>query len=581
MWRGPTALARFATGACAMAIVVVLAVIPPSRLCVPVNVAASNEKSSLLAILAQDYEAGRPTVDGQCVHINVTRVPSGEAEAALERGWDEVSDGAPAPDVWSPAATTWVDLLVFQRRAKGLSNIVPAGASRIIQSPLVIAMPEPMARAMGWGTKEIGWADIFDLAKDPQGWGRYEHPEWGPFKLGKTSPLSSTSGLHALIATYYAAGGKADGSADAGTLGFMRTVESAVVHYGDTVANYLKDLLECDARRQVEQCVSALAIEEKQMLDYNRGNPESKVPAPKGVLPNVELVAIYPRDGTLFADHPYVVLTTDDKTRRAADAFLEYLRSPAIQLRFGRAGFRGYDRDPGPEITTGNRVDPGKPSSVYPLPVPAVIADIQASWRANIRKSARVLLVVDVGGSTAERAPNTSKTKLEVVKDAASAAIDGFGREDEVGLWWYSSTSDGSPPYHEVVPLAPISQQKSVLKHDIEALQPQGQHKALYTTIDAAVASMRASYDSTRINAVVVLTDGGNDDPSNNSLNSLLRTLQGQPRDAFVRIFTVGFGDKAEIDTLEQIALVGRGGSYSDRDPRAIDKILKRVISNF
>jgi Ca-activated chloride channel homolog len=565
-----------------MAIVVVLALIPPSRFCVPLNIAASNEKSSLLAILAEEYEAARPTVDGRCVDVNVTRVPSGEAEAALARGWDEATDGSPFPDVWSPAATTWVDLLVFHRRAAGLPNIVPAGAPRIIQSPLVIAMPEPMARAMGWGTKEIGWADIFDLAKDPNGWGRYGYAEWGRFKLSKTSPLSSTSGLHALIATYYAAGGRGDGSApDAGTLGFMRTVEGSVVHYGDTVANYLKDLLECDARRQVEQCVSAIAIEEKQMLDYNLGNPESIVPAPKGVLPNVELVAIYPREGTLFADHPYVVLTTEDKARRAADAFLEYLRSPEIQTRFGRAGFRGYNRDPGSEITTSNRVDPGKPSSVYPLPVPAVIADIQASWRANIRKSARVLLVVDVGSSTAERAPNTSKTQLEVVKEAASAAIDGFGREDEVGLWSYSSTTDGSPPYHEVVPLAPISQQKSVLKHEIEALQPQGQHKALYTTIDAALASMRARYDNTRINAVVVLTDGGNDDPSNNSLNSLLRTLQGQPHDAFVRVFTVGFGDKANIDTLEQIALVGRGGSYSNKDPRAIDKILVRVISNF
>ncbi|MDQ2967583.1 MAG: substrate-binding and VWA domain-containing protein [Actinomycetota bacterium] len=578
---GPTTLARLATGVSAMVAVVILALLPPSRFCVPVTIAASNEKSALLSVLADDYERGRPVVDGRCVDVQIFRVPSGEAEAALRRGWDAVSVGAPEPGVWSPAATTWVKLLDFHRTADGLPKVVPAATPSITQSPLVIAMLKPLAEAMGWPGKDIGWADIFDLAQDPQGWANRGHADWGRFKLGKTSPLISTSGLHALIATHYAGGGKGDGSApEARTLALMRAVENSVLHYGDTVSTYLKDLLACDDRGLAEQCVSAIAIEEKQVWDYNRGNPSSLVPEPKGVVPRVPLVAIYPREGTLFADHPYVVLTSDDQKRRAADGFLVYLQGPEAQGRFQRAGLRGYNGDPGPEITKINFLDPGKPTSVYPLPVPAVVSDIQASWKA-IRKPARVLLVVDVGSSMAERAPDTSKTKLDVAKEAASEALGGFEPGDEVGLWSFSSASGADPPYREVVPPGLISQQKALLKHDIEALQPQGQHKALYRTLDAAVASMRASYDSARINAVVLLTDGGNDDPANNDLNGLQRTLRAQPDDKFVRVFTVGFGAKADLTTLENIALAARGGAYSAKDKRAMDKILVSVVSNF
>ena len=566
-----------------MVAVVILSLLPPSPFCIPLKVAASNEKSALLVVLADEYEKGRPVVNGRCVDVQVFKVRSGDAEHALAdaRGWDPLSEGSPEPDVWSPAAITWVTLLEFHRQAAGLSTNVPPARPSIIQSPLVIAMPKPMAEALGWPDKEIGWADIFDLAQKPDAWKRYGHPEWDPFKLGKTSPLSSTSGLHALIATHYAGGGKGDGSApEPRTLAFMRTVESSVVHYGDTVATYLNDLLASDRRGQAEQYVSAIAIEEKQVWDYNHGNPNSEVPAPRGVVPVVPLVAIYPREGTLIANHPYVVLTTDDVKHRAADDFLGYLQGPQAQARFQSAGLRGYKGDPGPEITKANYLDPTRPGSEYRLPVPAVIADIQASWKA-IRKSARVLLVIDVGSSMADRAPNTSKSKLDIAKEAASAALEDFASADEVGLWSFSSSSGGDPPYHEVVPPGPISQQKATLRHEIEGLQPQGQHKALYTTLDAAVTSMRARYDTARINAVVVLTDGGNDDPTNNSLNSLQRTLIAQPNDRFVRVFTVGFGDKADLSTLEDIALAGRGGAYSDKDRRAMVKILVSVISNF
>ena len=63
-------------------------------------------------------------------------------------------------------------------------------------TPLVIAMPKPMADALGYPATPIGFADIVALANDPEGWATYGHPEWGPFQLGKTNPNFSTSGLN-------------------------------------------------------------------------------------------------------------------------------------------------------------------------------------------------------------------------------------------------------------------------------------------------------------------------------------------------------------------------------------------------
>ena len=86
--------------------------------------------------------------------------------------------------------------------------MAPPVASPFMLTPLVIAMPKPMADALGYPATPIGYADILRLANDPQGWGAYGHPEWGPFRLGKTNPNFSTSALSSTIAQYYAATGK-------------------------------------------------------------------------------------------------------------------------------------------------------------------------------------------------------------------------------------------------------------------------------------------------------------------------------------------------------------------------------------
>lgn len=544
--------------------------------CVHVAVAASFEKSDLLGRIATDYNATRPSVDVRCVRIDVFRKASGETERALAQGW-HASDG-PYPQVWSPAATTWVTLLERHRADRGLPNIVPAGRPIILNSPLVIAMPEPMAMVLGWPSKTVTWAEIFSLAQDPRGWARYEHADWGPFRLAKTNPVISTSGLHTLLATYEAAF-QASGTRDPNdqrVRAFVRGVESSVVHYGDTVSTFLKNLADADDRDEVFSYVSAIAMEEKQIWDYNNGNPEFRVTRTR-LQPKIRLVPLYPVEGTFLADHPFVVLNeawVGDRERRAAASFLDYLRSDAVQLRFQQDGFRGYDGEPGPIITGHSEFNANQPARFFPDPLPSVLQQVQSSW-TDLRKRARVVMIIDSSSSMGSRATG-SASKLQLARQAALGALPSFADDDEVALWSFAA----APP-SELVPLGPFRDQQATIRQEIEQLQAQGSRKALYATLTKAVERLSKGFDPARINAVLVLTDGQNDDPENGDLGALIRLLRAQPKNEVVRVFTLGYGSGADLSTLERIAVASHGAAYEATDPRVIDRVFQLIVSNF
>lgn len=564
-------LARIVTTLYALSLVIGILVLRPG--CVHLVVWASFEKEDLLGSIAARYEQTRPSVDLRCVEIDVVRMASGDAEDALARG-AFASDEA-RPDVWSPAASTWVDLLEQHLTERGAEPIVPAERSSIIRSPLVIAMPEPMAVALGWPRTEISWADIFKLAQDPQGWASRGHPEWGRFKFGKTNPLVSTSGLHTLLAMYTIAGG---GSIDDPKVrGFMENLESSVVQNGSTVSAFLKNLADADARGEALSYVSAIAIEEKQVFDYNDGNPDFREDG-KRLPPDVKLVAVYPREGTLLADHPYVVLEApwvSDQERRAAARFLDHLKSDVVQQEFMGNAYRGARGETGPVIDASNELNRFKPSIFLSTPDSRTLARVQASWK-DIRKNARILFLMDVSLSMGDRIGSASASKLDLAKDGLLSALGNFAKDDEVGVWTMAGRER-----REVIGVGALRDQEAQLRAEIERLRPEGSGRSLYASVASAVASMRQGFDRERINAVIVLTDGRNDDTANADLNGLLRSLRAQPESERVRVFTIAYGPAADRDALGRIALAAQGTRYDAVDPRVIGRVILEALSNF
>jgi Ca-activated chloride channel family protein len=88
-----------------------------------------------------------------------------------------------------------------------------------------------------------------------------------------------------------------------------------------------------------------------------------------------------------------------------------------------------------------------------------------------------------------------------------------------------------------------------------------------------------------RINAVVVLTDGGDHDPETGArytlrqLGDIIDTRSGgQPP---VRIFTIGFSGDAESDALEEISSLTGAEFLDASDPASLELIFLDVVDNF
>jgi Ca-activated chloride channel family protein len=569
--------------------------------CITVDMAVSSEKIDLLTDLAGEFNDGdEAEVDGRCVFVRPRSKASGTAADLLASGWDEALEG-PRPVIWSPASAAWGQVLNQRLIDAGQPPIAPEEFSPFMLSPLVIAMPQPMAEALGHPDTPIGWGTILELAQDPAGWAAYGHPEWGPFRLGKTNPNFSTSGLSALIAQYYALVDKDRGLtrediARTDVLDDAAIIESAVVHYGDTTLTFLNNWYRNDARGTALTYASAVAVEEVSLINYNRGNPDGVLePGEEVVPPRVPLVGIYPEEGTLFSDNPFFILAdaewVSDEQAAAAQAFTDFVQEPDNQRRVLEFGFRPGNievpvADP---ITTANGADPAQPTTTLAVPDSDVMVELIRQW-SQTRKPAQVLLVLDVSGSMADfAAAGSRETKLDLAIRAATTALDQFIDTDVVGLRIFSTDLGTDPDtgepldYLDLVPLAPIGENREQLRAALSNLLPVA-GTPLYTVTRDSFQFIADSFDPERINAVVLLSDGQNDDPRNADREGMLAVLEGgaQGENATqVRVFPIRYGEDADGTDLELIAEATNARAYDASDPRSIDQVFTAVISNF
>ena len=144
-----------------------------------------------------------------------------------------------------------------------------------------------------------------------------------------------------------------------------------------------------------------------------------------------------------------------------------------------------------------------------------------------------------------------------------------------------------SAQYVDVVPVGPIGPNRESVKNKIRALTPQA-GTPLYDVTAKSMQTMSDSFDAARINAVVVLTDGKNEDGTTKDdrqqLMDLVNSLQSQAKGELgkpVRLFTIGYGKDADLDILQQLAESANGAYYNASDPKTISKIFTQVISNF
>ena len=567
--------------------------------CIVVDIAVSPEKNDLINDLAKTFNGSNDArVNNKCIAVRPVSKSSGGAMQALAEGWDEATEG-PRPVVWSPAGSGWGAVLNQRLAERSKAPLVTTGRP-FMRTPLVIGMPKPMAEALGYPNAAIGWSDILRLAQSDKGWAEFGHPEWGPFRLGKTNPNFSTSGLNALIAQTYASTGKTSNLStedlrDPKVQSSAKAIEGSVVHYGPTTLAFLNNWYRADQRNTALTYVSAVAIEEKSVIDYNAGNPDGVLDAGERPRPpRVPLVAIYPKEGTLFSDNPFFVVNGDwvDADEKAAAArFEEFVQRAENQRRVLEFGFRPGNPDVaiGAPIVAANGVDPAQPRALLEVPQPTVMTALLDQWSEQ-RKGARILMLLDVSGSMADIADNaTGSSKLDLAQRAAINSLGQLKGDDALGLWVFSTGLGprGANEYLEVVPIGPVSSNLGAIRSGIERQIPQ-KGTPLYNSVSRAYQTMLASYDAGQINAVVVLTDGlnedGNKSDDNSSFEALIAELQSNSEGSQsrpVRVFTIAYGKNADKTALRRMAEATSAASYDASDPKSIDRVFTNVISNF
>lgn len=559
--------------------------------CTPLVVATSSEKVNLMEDLGKAFkESPEAKALDKCATIAPINVSSGRGAEILGEQpseWPLSNDKAYWPTIWSPASTVWTDRLA----ATGQNSY--AKAQSFTKTPVVLGMPESMATALGYPEKEISLKQIEDLVKN--GWGSVGKDIWGDFKIAKTNPNTSTTGLSTILMQSYAASGKKKDLTPADVdkaASFSRQFELGAIHYGDTTGNVLKTLYNNAMNGNNGNYVSAVALEETSLYNYNIGNPDSHTVQPGEQLtpPKEKLVAIYPTEGSMWSDNPAVTInapwvTGEQKT--AADAFLKFLQTKPAQEILPKYGFRPLlDTVDASKTLNGTvGINTKLPAVTLPKPDAATVSAAIDQW-AQIRKPSAVLELIDISGSMDESIGD-GRTRLEGAIDGAKNTLGNFRSTDLIGAWAFT-TGVKSELGENLVPLrdfGPLAGDKERLQSGIEDLRNAKKGGTpLRDAISTAYDYMVQRAEPGRINAIVVLSDGEDTD-SATSLNSLLAKINSSAKEgstsAPVRIFAIAYGEGADKKMLEQIAKASGGQMFDASDPARIDAIFTAVINNF
>jgi len=506
------------------------------------TIAISPEKAELFTQLVNDFNARKlKASNGEQLRI---------ATASLEP--EEMIDAAIAGDfqAMSPDSSIWLDQLDRQYQAAQNTSAGLVGQTvRYAVSPVVIAMWRDAAQRLGWPQKAIGWSDLLNEATANKDF-KWSHPA-----------TSSASGLLATLAEFYAATGKTRGLTieDVKTpqaQEYVNALEKTVRYYGEGEASIAQNVAE-----KGRNYLDAFVASEQIVINANQK-------------PGVDLVAIYPNEGSLWQDHPLALLEASglsDLNRETFSAFATYITSPEAQQALLAKGYRPADLNikldgANSPINADSGADPAQPQTSLQVPAATVLDVVRESWLANKRRT-NVMLVVDTSGSM-------EGEKIDNVKEALATFLDQIKSDAErVGLIeFYSDVT-------ERVKISELKNNRSNLVRAVTNLDPGG-NTALLDGVAAAYERLQQLDDPSRINAIVVMTDG-KENASTIGLSQLVARLQnGNQRGVPVVIFAIAYGSDADMKVLQALS-DGTGGQTLVGSVETIRKLYKILSTYF
>ncbi len=522
-----------------------------------VTVAVSPGMASTLAKLAEQFNAqARKAPDGSLMLVRtVSIVPEKMIEQSLAN---------PPFQAIAPDSSLWLNQLdqrwVGQYSAGEGESLIPIGNRRFgdpvryAASPVVIAAWESVARGLGWPDRDIGWKDIQQKATADATF-KWNHPSTG-----------HASGLLATLAEFYAGAGLTRGLTEEAataqtTLDYVRAVEATVRFYGEG-----EDVIVQRLAAEGRNFLDAFVAQEQVVIAWNQAQSGER------------LVAIYPAEGTLWADHPLALLELGmpgeapitDNQRRTYQAFVDYLISAEVQKQLLSTGYRPADLDVRLDGTgspfTGDAVDWRQPQTTLQIPAASVVEVVQNVWWYTKRPT-NIYLVVDTSGSMEEN------DKIGLTRVALRSFVDQIrGDRDQVGLITFATN------VNLVRPLQPLDDAgRTQLNGAIDRLIASG-NTALIDGVWEAYSRLLTEGSAESINAIVVMTDG-QENSSRQSMSALQRRIQ-QEQGKQIVIFTIAFGSDADEKLMRSMAEMG-GGQYRRATETDIEDLYKIISTYF
>jgi Ca-activated chloride channel family protein len=535
---------------------------------VKLSVAAASEIAPAVEQAAQQWIADGADVNGTCVAVAVSAINPATMAAAVARQHRVALTGlgsAPAsvsvPDVWIPDSSTW--LLRLRADATGFQ---PTDGASVAQSPVVLAMPAPVAKTVGWPAKKLSWKDLLGQVTSSK----------TPLRAGLVDPTRDASGLSGLLALAGAAGNDSAGAQQkVGALRSLATGSSSI----------REDLMQKFPRAadptDIASSLSAAPLSEEDVVSYNAQKPA------------VQLAAIYLQPTPMAMDYPFSVMPEVDLQKSSAAAALhKVLQTAAFKDRLAASGLRGPDGTVGKGFATPigapAAFPPAAPSAgqagaAAAAKVTSAVSQLIGSWAA-ITLPGRVLAVFDVSGSMSKTVPTAGGlTRAQVTQKAAAQGLALFDDRWAVGNWIFSTDMNGKKPYKQLVPITPLSSGRSLLQAAIPEMNPKKNgDTGLYDTALAAYRDVQDGWQGGRVNSVIMFTDGKNENPDGITRSELVASLK-KLRDPKrpVRMVIIGIGDEVDRGELEAITdATDAGGVFIAPDPAKISEIFLEAIAS-
>ncbi|NUT03806.1 MAG: solute-binding protein, partial [Hamadaea sp.] len=215
----------------------------------PIRIAAAPEIADIV----------RQTIGGLCLSAEVTSTDPADVSAIIAgqrnvtlAGVGQPDGDAKAPDIWIPDSSTWL-----ARLSNASPTLAATDTVSIARSPVVIAMPEPTAKTLGWPTAKLTWQALLQkMTTDTK------------LHVGTSEPARDAAALSGLLALGQAASTSAGGqTATTAALRALSAGRSAL--RSDVLARFPRSA----EPAALASGLSAAPMSEQAELAYNASKP--------------------------------------------------------------------------------------------------------------------------------------------------------------------------------------------------------------------------------------------------------------------------------------------------------------------